>query len=152
MLVYCLWMNKEEISVAMLRGALLPTLWFSASDVRFTVAANLVKFLYSDEKNHRYCLVPGFLRSSIFLLSAHLKTPLTNSVSHFGSVDEGLTSLKVIILKISNVLFFFVFFYNTALRFPFKVAVVRGDFGASGHSRYCHVKSLPIMTGLITIS
>lgn len=109
MLVYCLWMNKEEISVAMLRGALLPTLWFSASDVRFTVAANLVKFLYSDKKNHRYCLVPGFLRSSIFLLSAHLKTPLTNSVSHFGSVDEGLTSLKVIILKISNVLFFLFF-------------------------------------------
>ena len=34
----------------MLRGALLPALWFSASDVRFTVAANLVKFLYSDKK------------------------------------------------------------------------------------------------------
>lgn len=48
-LPYCLWMSKEEISVAMRSDARPPLWWFSASDVKYTVAANLVKFPNSDK-------------------------------------------------------------------------------------------------------
>lgn len=87
-------MNKEEISVAMLSDAPPPPFdGLVQSDVKYTVAANLVKFLHSDKTP----LLPRsqFLKIIYLSLSAHPNTPLTYSLSYYTTVDERFTSVKL---------------------------------------------------------
>lgn len=67
--------EKRALHCSAPTTTLTPTEWFSASDVRYTVAAKLMKFQYL--KSHHYCPVPIFSGFSPSSVSAHKhKQPL----------------------------------------------------------------------------